>query len=178
MKLLAPSLLFLVSLTASAQETEQRTNCPDKSKLVNICMMISGRTKDPKTTSLNPYMYHTRIMQAACVDENSDPESLIQSKVSGMWSRFENDMVCSSAIFDVPNGSYLKYAVQTKFDEFLDDAISWKVDLNKVDASDGRTVLDYVKFHMEKNPGSEISRKMTQYYDMLRAAGAKHKSEL
>ncbi|WPU63842.1 hypothetical protein [Peredibacter starrii] len=168
----------LVAAVMKQSKAEESGNCPDKKKLMNMCMFIGSRTKDPKPVGASEYMYYRRIMEASCVDSKNDSEAETQNKIKKMWNKLENEMVCNSTIFDISNGNYIKYAVNTKFDEFIENVTEWKVNLNKVDASDGRTVLDYVKFHMEKNKGNTIEKKMKYYYDLLREAGAKHKSEL
>ena len=47
-----------------------------------------------------------------------------------------------------------------------------------VDASDGRTVLDYVGDEREKARGTSNEAVMQRYYEMLRREGAKHRREL
>lgn len=149
--------------------------CPNRKKLKNLCMMIGDHMADPKAPE--KYMYETRLYQAACVNE-SDSQEVINQKIQTAWSTYEDDLKCTNTLFDVSEGHLLKYAVASYFDDFLDDAVRWQVNLNKVDASDGRTVLDYIKFHMEVSKGGALELKLKSYYDKLRRAGAKHKSEL
>ena len=144
-----------------------------------MCIYIGSRTKDPDP--LKPeykYMYQRRFLEAACVDVNKDSEEGISKKVSGMWSKFEEDLYCNNGQFDVQNGSILKYAAVSKFDAFIDDIIKWKINLNRVDPTDKRTILDYVKYQKEKNAGNALEPILQEYYELLRDAGAKHKSEL
>ena len=198
MKLMLVNLLLLLSVSAFAQKADDcdstpaqvselakvaqvaaaSTTCPNKTKLTSICLMIGNRMKDPKPIDFNEYMYNRRILEASCVDPEKDSEEEKIKKIQKMWSQFEGELVCNSLTFDVVNGSYLKFAVANKFDEFINDVIDWKVNLNRVDASDGRTVLDYLKFQIDKNKGNAIERKLKHYYDILKAAGAKHKAEL
>ena len=151
--------------------------CPNRRKLMNMCMFIGSRVRDKQPIGPSEYLYYRRILEASCVDAD-DSEQIAQKKIQAMWLEFEPEMVCASTIFDVVHGSYLKYAVATKFNEFLENAIEWQVNLNKVDPSDGRTVLDYVAFHQGKNKGNVVEKKLNYYYEILREAGAKHKSEL
>ena len=97
-----------------------------------------------------------------------------------MWNVYEqtNLAVCNNTQFDVTDGSILKYAVTTYFDDFIDDIIRWKINLNKVHASDNRTLLDYIQYQMEHNKGNALENKFRYYYNKLKAAGAKHRSEL
>ncbi|MGL3822881.1 hypothetical protein [Sphingopyxis sp. R3-92] len=152
--------------------------CPNPSRLMYVCMNIEARTKDRSPIGYNQYAYYRKILDASCVKIGEDPEAVVNAKVQAMWTELHSEMKCNSTIVDISDASYLKYAVATKFDQFLEDAIEWGVDLNRVDGSDNRTVLDYVKFHRDRHHGSSIGRKMSYYYDLLREAGAKHKSEL
>lgn len=192
------NLLLLLSFTAFAQTAEDcdeapkgvnelakvakiaaaQTACPNKTKLTSVCLMIGNRMKDPKPIDFNEFMYNRRILEASCVNVDRDSEEVKIEKIRKMWNSFEEEMVCNSSTFDVANGNYIKFAVANKFDEFINDVIDWKVNLNRVDPSDGRTVLDYIKFQIEKNKGNALERKLQHYYDILKAAGAKHKAEL
>eukprot|EP01034_Spumella_vulgaris_P002641 gene2641-3425_t len=53
-------------------------------------------------------------------------------------------LVCNMTNFNPRNGSILNLAVARQADDFIGDAVvNWKVDLNQIDAIDGKTVLDY-----------------------------------
>lgn len=138
-------------------------------------MMISNRMKD--SSGKSKWMYQSRMIDAACITENDNEEQKAE-KIRKAWSTYEEDLVCSSGQFDVTKGNLLKFAVSYKFDEFINDALKWKVNLNKVDESDGRTVLDYIKFHIERNKGNALEPIFQDYYVKLKNAGAKHKTEL
>lgn len=171
-------LPMMDAVAVVAVEQPAAPSCPNPKKLENICMTLPARTMDPKPKGDYVYMYQRKLLDAACVDVEKDSEEKINEKVQQMWTASADILKCESIQFDVTGGNILKYAVSTKFDEFLDDAIYWKVNLNKVDASDQRTVLDYVKYQIEKNKGSNIESKLQHYYKILKDAGAKHKSEL
>jgi antitoxin component YwqK of YwqJK toxin-antitoxin module len=152
--------------------------CPNPRKLDNICMSLDSRTKDPKPRGDYYYMYQRKMLDAACVDVEKDSEEIVGRKIRAMWDKCWDKLKCHSIQFDASGGNILKFAVSTKFNEFIDDVIYWKVDLNKVDALDQRTVLDYITYQIEKNKGLSIESKYRHYYKILREAGAKHKSEL
>ncbi|HEY0914241.1 MAG TPA: hypothetical protein VGE22_05170 [Solimonas sp.] len=124
------------------------------------------------------FRYQKIVSEAACA-KSSDSEAVASAKVRAMWEQFEDRLTCNHVRFDVQNGSVLKYAASARFKDLLfDAAVIWKVDLNRVDQSDGRTLLDYVGKEIEQNKGTAIEPKLKSYYDMLRTAGAKHRSEL
>jgi hypothetical protein len=156
--------------TISHQEVEP---CPNPKKLRGLCAMIGSRMQDQKKED---HLYRTRIMEAACID-SSDTEEEKNKKIRDLWMAMEDELVCDSSQFDVVRGNVLKYAVSTKNEDFIRDAIKWKINLNRVDSSDNRTVLDYISYHIQKHKGNSIENMFNYYYKLLRDAGAKHKSE-
>ena len=150
--------------------------CPDGDKLPNICMAIGTASKD--NTGRYQFTYQRIISDAACVTPE-DSEEEAGRKIRAMWTKYEDKLICNNTRFDVQNGSMLKFAASARFEDFLfDTAMIWKVNLNRVDPSDGRTVLDYVQKEIDRNKGTSIESKLKSYYDMLRTSGAKHRSEL
>lgn len=147
-------------------------------KNLRLCMTISERGEDPNPQGRYTWRYQRMLMKASCVDITQDSEELIAQKISKMWKENEDTLICNNTQFDISNGNLIKFAVAMKFDEFLLDVADWKVNFNKVDKTDGRTVLDYVQAHIERNKGHEIEIRLKKYYEMLRKAGAKHRSEL
>lgn len=162
-----------------AAVAEEETICPNPKKLRGLCMYVGSKEKDTQMQSRRyVWGYQRRLFEASCVDIKKDSEEMIAKKVQKAWNENEAMLKCKSTQFDITNGSILKYAVNMKFEEFLIDAVNWKVDLNKVDEADGATVLDYVKMQIERNKGLPSEPYLKSYYDMLKKAGAKHKSEL
>ena len=154
--------------------------CPNLKKLENICIYIDSRGKDPKPKGDYVYMYQRRLLDAACVDVEKDSEEVIGEKIRKMWDAAfaQQKLNCHSLQFYPSGGNILKFAVSTKFTEFIDDAIWWKVNLNFIDEVDKETVLDYVRGQIEKNKGTSIVSTLQHYYKILREAGAKHAAEL
>jgi hypothetical protein len=163
---------------AAAAQSKKDEACPNKAKMQGVCYAIGDHTKDPNPQGKIRLSYQRKFLEASCVDIHSDDANAIQSKVSKMWMEARDDLVCNSVSFDIENGSILKFAVANKFDPFIYDITKWKIDLNKVDRSDNGTLLDYVSKHIERNKGNSIERRLNSYYRLLRAAGAKHESEL
>lgn len=176
---LQPDGKILVLQSIEVVETATQP-CPNLTKLENICIYIDSRGKDPKPKGDYVYMYQRKILDAACVDVEKDSEEVIGQKIRKMWDAAfaEAKLNCLSIQFDANGGNILKFAVSTKFDEFIDDAIWWKVNLNHIDVVDNRTVLDYIQYQIEKNKGFNIVSKLQHYYKILKEAGAKHAAEL
>jgi hypothetical protein len=172
-------LVFLILLLGSALPClaqQKAPTCQNGDKLPNICMAIGTASTD--NTARYQFTYQRIISDAACVTPE-DSEEEAGRKIREMWTQYEDKLICNNTRFDVQNGSMLKFAASARFEDFLFDAsMIWKVNLNRVDPSDGRTVLDYVQKEIERNRGTSIESKLESYYDMLRTAGAKHRSEL
>ena len=148
--------------------------CPNPKKLRGLCAMVENRMMDRKN---NEYLYKTRFLEASCLS-GDEANEVVNKKIRDTWTAMEDEFVCDSSQFDVIKGNILKFAVSNKFEDFIRDAIEWKVNLNQVDSSDNRTVLDYVSFHMERHKGNSLGEMFKHYYKLLRDAGAKHRSEL
>jgi hypothetical protein len=171
---LIAAIPFLVLAQADHAISDQEVEpCPNLKKLRGLCAMIGSRMQDQKKED---HLYRTRIMEAACID-SSDTEEEKNKKIRDLWMAMEDELVCDSSQFDVVRGNVLKYAVSTKNEDFIRDAIKWKINLNRVDSSDNRTVLDYISYHIQKHKGNSIENMFNYYYKLLRDAGAKHKSE-
>lgn len=154
------------------------SSCFKPKKLRGMCMYIADRTEDPNLPGRYVFRYQRKLFEAACVDPSIDTEEVIAAKVSAVWKQYEEKLVCDSIRFDVVQGSAIKYAVAMKFDEFIIDLAKWKVDFNKVDRFDKRTVLDYVEYQIERMKGTASEPILQNYHRILRDAGAKRASEL
>lgn len=167
-----------ISANSTLLESSQITPCSNPKKLKGLCMAVAERGEDPNPRGRYHWLYQRKLMDAACVDISQDSEQVIAQKIAYMWKVNEESLTCENTQFDVTNGSLIKFAVAMKFDEFLISAAEWKINFNKIDRSDGKTVLDYIQEHMELNKGSSIENRLHRYYVMLRKAGAKHRHEL
>ena len=140
-------------------------------------MAVDSRTRVPNPSGRYKYLYQQKLFEAACVDMDKDDEETTTRKMQIMWEQHHGQLICNSLQFDVIDGSIVKYAAHTLFDEFLYDMIDWKIDLNRPDAQDGRNILDYLRDKIERaNPGSATRNKMQEYYDLFSKAGARHSS--
>jgi hypothetical protein len=146
--------------------------------LRGLCMYVGSKERIPDRNGRYVWGYQNRIFLAARVDTLKDSEAVIADKISRMWNKYENYLHCKNTQFDIINGSIIKYAVNMKFEEFLIDMVSWKVNLNKVDEADDMTVLDYIQMQIGRNKGLPSEPYLKMYYNMFKKAGAKHKVEL
>ena len=184
------SLLIVASLAATGSAAAQEASLPDLESrtraMRNICMVIGDHMAshpryDPpghgEAGTTFQYLYEQKVFAAAGVAPGADPEER-NRRIRAMFADDLPSFHCTNTQFDVPRGHIFKFAVASAFDDFLDDLVKWGVDLNPVDESDGRTVLDYIEYHMDKSRGGALEAKFKTYYDRLRAAGARHAREL
>lgn len=176
-RLITTLVVCFVTFISMSQPTDG-TPCPNPKKLRAMCGMVGDFTKDPEPQDKYEYLYQRRIFEAACVDLYKDSADEIARKVSQLWKENEDLLICNNTQFEVINGNIIKFAIDKSFDTFIFDLIDWKVDFNKVDETDGRTVLDYVKYQMERAEGTSLEVRLNFYYKSLKSAGAKHRSEL
>ncbi|MBF6610491.1 MAG: hypothetical protein ITF99_05010 [Chryseobacterium sp.] len=172
--------LFLFSTSfAFAQTAEPETSpCPNPKKLRGLCGFVGDRTPDDDSQGNFKYIYQRKIYEAACVDPTKDSEEEIRSKIANVWNANEATLICSNTQFDTTKGSLIKYAISMQFDMFIYDVVDWKVNFNKIDETDGKTVLDYLDDKIKQNKGNAVEKGLREYYLLLKKAGAKHKSEL
>lgn len=157
------------------------TPCPNPKKLMGLSMYIDSKQRDPNPQGPNgqyDWKWQRKMFEAACVDAIKDSEEEIGRKISSMMKQHEAKLEVNNTKFDVSNGNIIKFAVNLKFDEFLIWMAKWKVDFNKVDVTDGRTVLDYVSDQIIRNKGLPQEPVLKGYYNMIKKAGGKHKYEL
>jgi hypothetical protein len=156
-----------------------KLTCPNSTDTQFLCSAVSGMLEDKDPNSNYSYKYERIIYEASCVDIVNDSEKVISQKVNKMWQKYGSSFTCNSTQFDVTDGSILKFVIKKKFSDFLFDAAQvWKIDLNQVDESDGRTLVDYVEKEIRRNKGNANEPVLKQYLKVLVDAGAKRRSEL
>ena len=123
------------------------------------------------------YFYQDMLMEAAGVLADDSPE-IAYEKIGAFIDANAASLVCSMVNFNPRNGNIYKLAVARQFDGFIHDVLdNWRVDLNQIDATDGKTVLDYIA-DRRTTAGPTYALILQRYYDRFRAAGARHASEL
>ena len=189
MKIFAFGLIVLLAIPSDASAAGDASQdpatpapaeagCANETARRGICAAVSNRDQTETEPQKYPYRYQRKIFEASCVDMYRDSDEEIARKVSAMWAKNADKLTCTDTSFDVEKGSIIKYAVNAKFENFIYDVISWKVDLNRIDESDNRTVLDYIQDQIRSYKGLPTERDLRIYYELFRKAGAKHRSEL
>jgi len=154
--------------------------CPDLSFTNTLCNMVSVRYRDEDPDSPNEYLYQTYIQKAACADAKKENEEEVRKKIQKLWESSADKLICDESAFGVPKGNLLKFGVDRYNTDFIDDVTeNWKVDLNRIDPADNKTVMDYVEDKLKRlPPNSSLKYRLEQYHRKLRIAGAKYRHEL
>ena len=174
------SLFFASLLCASSALAQEQSPCPNPEKLEQFCSSVGALEPDDEETTGPKYRYYyqRQVFEASCVAPD-DAGEVRNRKIAQMWKRFEDkELTCNNLQFDVVNGSVIKYAASRGIDSFMRDVTQWGIDLNKIDKSDNRTILDYVQVKLERAKGGSLERTYRFYYDILRKAGARHRHEI
>ena len=181
-KLFVIALTYFGPITLNSQTTIKSgyEDCRGiKNRSSTICDSVQRRYEDPDSESDFDYKYERDMYNIVCADPTKESKAVIIRKIHNYWFDNIDDFFCDNGSFNVPKGNIIKTAVSSDFYPFINKIISeWKIPLNTIDKGDNRTVLDYVKNELDKNKGTPSEGYLKGYYDRLRKAGAKHKSEL
>ena len=166
-------------LAMSAEAPAQRAVPFDASGIRNFCAAVSS-----PLVELHPvypsqrYGFESYLAEWALVRPD-DPVPEIHRKIGRFLNANMPSLLCNQVNFNPRNGNILKLAVLRQSNSFIRNVLTdWHVDLNQIDAADGKTVLDYIQDRRARAGSTSLSRTMDRYYTSFRAAGARHASEL
>ena len=150
----------------------------DPGTISNFCAAV-----ELQSTEMHPlfpeqrYTYQTLLYVWSGVSA-ADIVEVRSRKVRDFMNANLPRLLCNQFNFNPRDGNILKLAVAKQSTSFIRDAAQvWRVNLNQIDAADGKTVLDYVR-DRRRSAGTAYSNLLGRYYAMLRAAGALHTDEL
>ena len=172
--------LAMLPATASSQHSAP---LPCKAQIVpaDLCDAVAGQILETDPSRRTHYTFQTKIYAASCVDESADSAEVIQQRIQVFWLVAEPTLTCSQLNFSVKDGHILKLAVERNSRDFINDVVrKWKLSLNHVDRSDGRTVLDYIAAELAqaRSTNPDLVPILQRYFDLFRSRGAKYASEL
>lgn len=169
------------SVASSAKSSVAPANlCPgqfDLTKLNGLCDFVFDRTRLPLGSTYR-FEWDRAISEAACTSP-AEPADAQRAKIQRLWNQHQARFRCTSPTFDVSQGSVLKYAISSGSFSFVNTVLArWALDLNHIDPSDGRTILDYTKRQLDVNRGSSNEHQLQEFFNQIRARGGKFASEL
>jgi hypothetical protein len=152
---------------------KSRKGCANANLIESICMSVGETIADED--GVFRYEYEKDLRNAACVDE-FDSDEITNTKIQNMLRELDEKLVCNTSRLAIRNGSLLKLAVASNFGDFIANAINkWKINVNKIDAADNSTVLDFIEDQLEKN-GNEpkIVSQLQGYKTRILKAGGRY----
>lgn len=156
---------------------EEPRICPDITKVRGICSVVYERLRAPESSGYR-FEYERYMREAACADKAPLDSEENMTRLRKLWSDNPSAFTCDSTDFDVANGSLLKYSVSSRSMNFLNSAYKWKLDVNRVDKTDGRTLMDYLYKEVLRNRGTNMEPQLQQLVDAFRKAGGKFQCEI
>lgn len=94
------------------------------------------------------YAYEDRLWLMSGIN-SGDSRLVIIAKVQKMMYNNWKSCKCNSTSFGVRDGNLLKYSVNRKFENFVDDMVeTYGIDINRIDPSDGKTLLDFMDYEI------------------------------
>lgn len=177
-------LLLVVGMMSPAggavrqPRADAQGHCANRVDVAKLCPLVANQTTHRDDVLGTRYAYQQEIYQASCIVPADSPDAR-REKIREFWRRSGASLTCTQLDFTVKDGHLLKLAVQKNAQDFVEEAVlDWKVDLNQVDASDHRTVLDFVAAEQVRSAGTNRARIYKKYFDLLRENGAKFSREL
>ena len=141
--------------------------------LAGLCSSVFERTRAPANSGFR-YDFDRLIFEAA--GASPDPTAAQnKTKVRALWRGAQESFRCNSNNFPVPDGNVLKLAASERSMLPLWRALDWGLELNYIDRSDGRTILDYILNALAE---PDHSTDLLMVYEKYRAAGAKFSCEI
>ncbi|MCL9998178.1 MAG: hypothetical protein NBV68_02250 [Erythrobacter sp.] len=172
--------LFAVATSVAATPGDGRQPPPSDDFVGGLCAAVESKVLE-NAPSYNQvtYLYQQFIAEASGV-QFTDSSEQYNSKIATWLNANMPTLLCNTSNFNPRNGNILKLAVARQNNSFINDAIlNWKIDLNQIDATDGKTVLDYIEDRKASSgTTSAFGKTLQRYWEKFRAAGAKRASEL
>ena len=172
------SLIAATLLATGVTEASKSRPALDTEAVRNLCAAV-----ELQSTEMHPlypgnrYTYQTYFMKWAGVADQ-DGDVVRNRKIREFINDNMAKLLCNQFNFNPRNGNILKLAVAKQSTNFVRDAVQlWHVDLNQVDAADGKTVLDYIS-DRRASAGAAFRKTLDRYYVIFRDAGALHAGEI
>lgn len=157
---LAASLTFISSFGAAAAYAQETTT---KAELKQFCDDIftgeAPKLDQSKWKYQFKYNYEYRIWKLAGADPLVDTEETAIPKIQKWYDKYKLQLVCDVDGFSVSNGSLLKYSIYKDFTHLIESfVLVYDLDINVIDISDGKTVLDYIDDEIKRiDPNGKYS---------------------
>ncbi len=157
--------MLILANAAFAQNVKETP--PDVLK--QMCDEIVIGLEGPITFKVKKFQYNyvKRIWDHAGADPNVDDDEAARPKIQRWWNKHKYKVVCNENGFRVHSGSLLKYSIYKTFPDLLETLVmTYNLDINFTDISDGENVIDYIDEEIKRlnpsgvNPNSYVKKLM------------------
>lgn len=152
---------------------KSRKGCANADVIASIC----GSVGEVEVNEEGEYgfEYPIELRKASCVDE-FDSEEVANLKIQNMFRELDDKLVCISNHLAIKPGGLLKLAVAAYFGDFIANSINkWKINVNKIDAADNATVLDFIEDQLLINAREpSLVSKLKSYKERILKAGGRY----
>lgn len=177
------NLEALENVAKKVIDPPKEKDCPEmtEANFAGICSAIKDRTEASPESKLS-YKYQEKLYKASCTEFTADPK-VANKRIQKLWNANKEKFACKNFNnVSIADGNLLKFSIDTGFPEFLTfSVLEYNLDVNFKDPADGRTIMDFIKWQLERHRKSGNKEMIEDYEDaqkVLKEYGAKESSEL
>jgi hypothetical protein len=143
---------------------------PSVSDYKLLCSEMTAKTKAIGTaTDTVEYRYEQIIWKVACAKMGRDDLETAKRKIQVWWNKYKTNCKCDSINFTVPNGNLLKFSINQSLPDFINTlVVNYDLDINFIDPTDGKNVLDYLNDEIQRFKDDGISKASIKIYEDYR----------
>lgn len=167
-------MMLILGSVSFAQEARETTRGDLKSLCDHIVLGLKG--KEFKTKSFQ-YSYEQAIWEFAGADPDKDTEEMAIPKIQKWWNKYKHKANCYAKL---SADSLLKFSVDKNFKDLIETLLlNYELDVNFVEESDGKNVMDYISdeiFRREQiidSKPNDSSKSLYYWASDLKEFGAK-----
>ncbi len=173
------AMLLMLSAGTCAQSVREPSFAEFKEFCDDIGLGLPGPTGFKAQKSFQ-YNYEWRIWKLAGVDPNIDTRNTARPKIQKFWNKYKHKFICNESSFPMLDGSLLKYSAHYDFFDLLETLLmSYNLDINFIDSSDDKNVIDFIDDDLKRQKRREPSgsnvyiKKVEAWRETLILFGAK-----
>ena len=157
---------------------------PTAEQFSNVCVSIYQKSRAHFPDSGASFSYKENIWKMSCVRPNDSKEVIVE-KLQCMWNKYRELFRCYGYPTSIASDmNVIKFSLDTGFTPFIYESVKKnKLDMNFIDPTDGKTILDFVQertIYISNSFPIDVP-KLEEYkriYILLKDNGAKHAKDI
>lgn len=178
-------LFLIIAFTTQAQEKKiEDCDCPkpDKTDFRVLCNSLEAREPGREGGQFSE-KYQEDLWEMSCADLDKDTMETAKLKIQKMWNENRVEFRCLGFSGGaVKDANVAKFSMDAGFSSFLVMAAKrYDLDMNFIDPSDGKSLMDFLSDQRESYRGTVYPAKYAEYdrlYKLWESKGAKHAKDL